>query len=154
MPTPEPTQMPTQMPTTPMPTQIPSELPTNSPTQTPTLFGTITTVCEPFSDKIENFRWVDRGIGASCRGGINESWPGGRKCESPYLICLPKENTPAGTFLNRTYFNDTHRYSVKECQRECRFDQRCRGFEFVADADSNRGDCILIDDVDIVVVDR
>jgi len=158
MPTPEPTQMPTQMPTTPMPTQIPSELPTNSPTQmptqSPTLFGTITTVCEPFSDKIENFRWVDRGIGASCRGGINESWPGGRKCESPYLICLPKENTPAGTFLNRTYFNDTHRYSVKECQRECRFDQRCRGFEFVADADSNRGDCILIDDVDIVVVDR
>jgi len=160
-PTPMPTQMPTPEPTL-KPTQIPSELPTNSPTtsmptHSPTLsptpeVGTITTVCEPFSDKIENFRWVERGIGASCRGGINESWPGGRKCESPYLICLPKENTPAGTFLNRTYFNDTHRYTVKECQRECRFDQRCRGFEFVADANSNRGDCNLIDDVDIVVV--
>jgi len=151
-PSPFPTELPTSSPT-PSPTRMPTPMPTPEPTPMPTPKIVVdSTVCEPFSHNIDNFRLVDGGIGANCRGGINESWPGGRTCGSPYLICLPQENTPADSFLNRTYFNDTHRYSVLECQRECRFDQRCRGFEFVADANSNRGDCNLIDDVDIVVV--
>jgi len=169
MPTPSPTPMPTQSPTpspthlpTPSPTPMPSQsptpsptaMPTESPTQSPTKVERITTVCDRFSHNIDNFGWVERGVGASCRGGISESWPGARTCKSPYLICLPEENTPADPFLNRTYFSNTHRYSVRECQNECRFDQRCRGFEFVADTNSKLGDCILIDDVDILVVDR
>jgi len=157
LPTPSPTHLPTPSPThlpTPSPTTMPTELPTQSPSPSPTKVKTITTVCEPFSHKINNFRHVDMGVGASCRGGISESWPGARTCKSPYLICLPEENTPADSFLGRTYFNDTHRYTVDECKRECRFDQRCRGFEFVADTESNLGSCILIDDVAIIVVDR
>jgi len=157
LPTPSPTHLPTPSPThlpTPSPTTMPTELPTQSPSPSPTKVKTITTVCEPFSHKINNFRHVDMGVGASCRGGISESWPGARTCDSPYLICLPEENTPADSFLGRTYFNDTHRYTVDECKRECRFDQRCRGFEFVADTESNLGSCILIDDVAIIVVDR
>jgi len=157
LPTPSPTHLPTPSPThlpSPSPTTMPTELPTQSPSPSPTKLETITTVCEPFSHKINNFRHVDMGVGASCRGGISESWPGARTCDSPYLICLPEENTPADSFLGRTYFNDTHRYTVDECTRECRFDQRCRGFEFVADTESNLGSCILIDDVAIIVVDR
>jgi len=157
LPTPSPTHLPTPSPThlpSPSPTTMPTELPTQSPSPSPTEVKTITTVCEPFSHKINNFRHVDMGVGASCRGGISESWPGARTCKSPYLICLPEENTPADSFLGRTYFNDTHRYTVDECKRECRFDQRCRGFEFVADTESNLGSCILIDDVAIIVVER
>jgi len=91
-------------------------------------------------------------VGSSCRANINETWPGGRTCESPYIVCLPEENTPAGNFLGRKYYNITNRYSVDECKQECALDQRCLGFEFVPDMNSSLGDCNLIDDIPIGVI--
>jgi len=137
-------------------TRKPTYMPTKTPTRTPTKpVGVISTICKPYTDPIDNFRFVDVGIGASCRGNISESWPGARTCESPYLICLPQENTPAVDDEDMEwYFNNTHRYTVLQCQKECSFDQRCRGFEFVADANSNRGDCTLIDDIEVQVVNQ
>jgi len=157
MPTPAPTSSPTPMPTqaptpspTPMPTQAPTQAPTPSPTQLPTKVLLKNPECIPYGNNVKDFRFVDYGVGASCRGNISESWPGGRTCDSPYIICLPQENTPA-------YYNhktNTHRYTVLQCQQECALDQRCRGFEFVADTNSSLGDCNLIDDIEVQVVDQ
>jgi len=152
-PTPLPTQVPTQVPTstpTPLPTQVPTQVPTQSPTQSPTKVLQKAPQCILYGNEVKDFRLVDFGVGSSCRGNISESWPGGRSCESPYIICLPQENTPA--YFN--YRNNTHRYSVLECQQECSLDQRCRGFEFVADTNSSLGDCNLIDDIEVRVVNE
>jgi len=152
-PTPSPTPMPTQAPTsspTPMPTQDPTPSPTPMPTQAPTRVLLKKPECIPFGNQVKDFRFVDFGVGASCRGNISESWPGGRTCESPYIICLPQENTP----VYYTHKTNTHRYTVKQCQQECAVDQRCRGFEFVADTNSNLGDCNLIDDIEVRVVNQ
>jgi len=108
--------------------------------------------CEKYSNSVSDLQVV--GVGSSCRANINETWPGGRGCESPYLICLPKENTPAVEFLGRKYYNSTHRYSVAECQQECALDQRCLGFEFLADINSSLGNCTLIDDIPVGVVNE
>jgi len=97
-----------------------------------------------------------------CRGGISPSWPGGQTCDSPYVICLPQENTPTanpdipigfpmGIDGIMTYPADDHRYSIDECKYACAFDQRCLGFEFVPDVDSALGDCNLIDDIPLEV---
>jgi len=134
-------------PVTMTPTSQPSSLPTNPPT---IIFVDAEPPCEKFSHSVSDIHFLD--VGGSCRANINETWPGGRTCESPYIVCLPEENTPAGEFLGRKYFNDTHRYSVDECKQECALDQRCLGFEFVADRDSSLGDCNLIDDIPIGVV--
>merc|ERR1719494_78320 len=131
------------------PTDKPSSMPSSSPTQSPTDVGIEEEKCQKFSNQVSDFAFG--GVGSSCRGGINETWTGGQTCESPYIVCLPQENTPAGTFLGRTYKNDTHRYNVNECMQECALDQRCLGIEFVADKDSRLGDCNLIDDIPVQV---
>jgi len=52
------------------------------------------------------------------------------------------------------YKSDTHRYSVQECLTECSYDQRCLGIEFVADKNSNTGDCNLIDSIEVGVENK
>jgi len=81
---------------------------------------------------------------------LNSSYPGNLTCASPYVICLPQENTPAA-LGDQDYKNSTHRYSVDECLQECANDQRCSGIEFVADSSSSLGDCNLIDDIPVVI---
>jgi len=133
------------------PSATPTETPTYMPTEQPTIIKVRTSTCKPYAHTTEDFN-TEYGVGSSCRGNIDESWPGGRSCDSPYLICLPQENTPARDEGRAWHFNDTHRYNVQECQRECLFDQRCRGIEFVADANSHLGNCTLIDDIETLVV--
>lgn len=130
------------------PTRPPTKGPTPIPTPMPTEFKIQFPRCEAYSNDIDDI--VYGGRGSSCRANIDESWPGARTCESPYIICLPEENTPAlDGFGNRYYLNDTHRYTVDECKLECALDQRCLGIEFVADSNSLVGDCNLIDDIPI-----
>jgi len=135
-----------------LPTPKPTTKPTSgSPTKSPLVLRVEEPYCEGYVNNITNFRFM--AVGSSCRGNINESWPGGQTCESPYIICLPQENTPAMPFMNRTYFNNTHRYTVNQCLQECAYDQRCMGIEFEADTNSIKGNCTLLDDIDIRVVD-
>lgn len=93
---------------------------------------------------------VFKGVGSHCREGLNTSWPGGLSCDSPYIVCLPSENT-LGEFGGEPYKSATHRYSVDECLQECANDQRCMGVEFVADSSSVLGDCNLIDDIPLKI---
>jgi len=130
------------------PTRYPSDPPTRKPTKG---YREAPSECTKFSHPVSSLQFLE--AGTSCRANINEEWPGGRTCESPYIICLPEENTPAGEFLGREYKSSTHRYNVVECTQECAFDQRCLGFEFVPDLNSDRGDCNLIDDIPIRAVD-
>jgi len=124
---------------------------TRAPSPAPTVVEVRSeATCEKFSHKVSEIQFL--GVGSSCRDNINETWPGARTCESPYIVCLPKENTPGEEFMGRKYYNNTHRYSVDECKQECALDQRCRGFEFVADMNSSRGNCTLIDDIHISIV--
>jgi len=120
------------------PTVSPTTIPTTPPTQTPTF------ECEPYTNTINDLTFT--GVGSDCRAGLNSSWPGGVSCDSPYIVCLPQENTPAA-FGDLDYQNSTHRYSVDECLQECANDQRCLGIEFVADTSSPLGNCNLIDDI-------
>jgi len=129
---------------TPFPTQIPSAQPSPQPTQQET---TGDGVCNKYVNSVGDLVFLS--AGSSCRANINESWTGGRTCESPYIVCLPEENTPTDDMMGNPYKNVTHRYSVSECLQECAYDQRCLGIEFVADGGSNRGDCNLIDDIPI-----
>jgi len=91
-----------------------------------------------------------KGIADDCRGGIRPEWKGGQTCDSPYIICLPRENTP-NQYPKDPFYTADHRYTLDQCSTECSFDQRCRGFEFVADAGTNVGDCNLIDDIPMVM---
>lgn len=138
----------------PSPSNAPSYIPTDSPTGIPTDQPTnpqqeTEDVCADYVNDIQDLVFMD--AGSSCRGNINESWTGGRTCDSPYIICLPEENTPAFDIMGKPYKNVTHRYTVQECLLECSYDQRCLGVEFVADFNSNLGDCNLIDDIPIAV---
>jgi len=117
-------------------------MPTEMPTQYPSF------ECEPYTNKVDDLSFV--GVGDDCRAGLNSSYPGGLTCDSPYVICLPQENTPAA-FVDQDYKNFTHRYSVDECLKECANDQRCSGIEFVADPSSPLGDCNLIDDIPVEI---
>jgi len=92
------------------------------------------------------------GYGSDCRGGLDSSWPGGFSCSSPYVVCLPQENTPAA-FGGMPYKSVSHRYSVAECRQECANDQRCSGIEFVPDGSDEPlvGSCNLIDDIPVVI---
>jgi len=139
---------------TPSPTHEPSSTPTADPTRistpAPTEFDSAKDhVCEDYVNSVSDLKFM--GVGLSCRGNINESWTGGRTCESPYITCLPQENTPALDLMGEPYKNTTHRYSVSECLKECSYDQRCLGIEFVADTNSATGNCTLIDDIPIAI---
>jgi len=145
-PTETPTTAPTQIPTV-SPTATPSQAPTDAPSQVPTAIPTQTPTarqCKPYANSIADIQFI--GNGTNCRAGLEMSYPGGLTCESPYIICLPQENTPA-QFGFESYYSNTHRYSVEECKQECANDQRCLGIEFVPDDDSLLGDCNLIDDI-------
>jgi len=155
-PTPVPTELPTIVPTelpTSVPTSVPTESPTTVPTESPTTVPTVaptsiptptpTPVCEPYVNDVSALSFI--GVGTNCRGGLNSSWPGGLTCGSPYIICLPGENTPA--YSKST----TESYSVDECLQECANDQRCSGIEFKPDDMSPLGNCTLIDDIPVVI---
>lgn len=129
------------------PTSPPTLAPTKYPTRQPTEFEIKGNKCMMY----RNEEPVFIGGGSSCRANINESWTGGRTCNSPYIICLPQENTPSLSITGTPYFNDTHRYKVDECKKECADDQRCMGFEFVADTASKLGNCTLLDDIPIEI---
>jgi len=145
VPTMPPTESPTALPTT-FPTGVPSQNPTESPTALPTTFPT--GVCERYVNQVEDL--VFEGVGSNCRAGLNTSWPGGLTCDSPYIVCLPEENTN-GEFGGEAYKSATYRYSVDECLQECANDQRCMGVEFVADSSSALGNCNLIDDIPLEI---
>jgi len=150
IPTVSPTQIPTFTPTQ-IPTVSPTQIPTVSPTLTPTVTPTQTPTarqCKKYTNSIDDIRYI--GNGTNCRAGLNISYPGGLSCDSPYIICLPQENTPA-QFGYESYYSPTHRYSVDECKQECANDQRCLGIEFVPDDDSLLGDCNLIDDIPLQI---
>jgi len=144
-PTTNPTSVPTKYPT-PNPTATPTPQPTDAPTFSPTDMPTQipTAECGPYSNNVEDLEF--QGVGSNCRAGLNSSWPGGLSCASPYIVCLPQENTPA-TFGGQSYKSSTYRYSIDECLQECANDQRCLGVEFMADTASSLGDCNLIDDI-------
>jgi len=156
IPTQAPSSVPTQAPTatpTSFPTQIPTATPTSFPTQIPTATPTqIPTVeqCRPYANNISDIQYI--GSGTDCRAGLNMSYPGGLSCASPYIVCLPQENTPA-QFGYESYYSSTHRYSIDECLQECANDQRCLGIEFVPDNDDQPqvGDCNLIDDIPVEI---
>jgi len=145
------TRNPTSEPTA--PTSAPSSAPTSIPSVTPTESRAVDTpFCESYVNKVGDLRFIAGG--ASCRAHINESWPGGRTCDSPYIVCLPQENTPAFDIMGKPYKNITHRYTVLECKQECSYDQRCLGIEFRADNNSVSGDCLLLDDLEPMVEDE
>jgi len=131
-----------------LPTPFPTELPTAPPTQSDT---TGDRDCDDYVNTVDSLVFLS--AGSSCRANLNESWTGGRTCDSPYIVCLPQENTPADDMMGNPYKNKTHRYSVSECLQECAHDQRCLGIEFVADGGSTLGDCNLIDDIPIAAED-
>merc|ERR1712186_102699 len=154
IPTEIPTAIPTQFPTE-IPTAIPMQLPTQTPTATPSQAPSVTPTetptamqCKPYANSIADIQFI--GNGTNCRAGLNMSYPGGLSCDSPYIICLPQENTPA-QFGYESYHSTTHRYSIDECKQECANDQRCLGIEFVPDDDSLFGDCNLIDDIPLEI---
>jgi len=150
------TRFPSPMPSS-DPTPEPSPRPTTSPTTSPTdiLLDSSSeepdNECSEYVNSVDDLKFV--AAGSSCRGNINESWTGGRTCDSPYVICLPLENTPSFDIMGEPYKNQTYRYTVQDCLKECSYDQRCLGVEFRADLGSNRGDCYLIDDIPIAVED-
>jgi len=171
-----PTLYPTQPPTydpTPSPTQLPTNDPTLYPTQPPTYAPTLYPTTQPPTGtptpkptkRSRRDTWVEKcvkysndegalrfiGGGSSCRANIKKSWTGGQTCNSPYIICLPQENTPSFNIDGSRYYNDTHRYSVVECKEECSNDQRCMGLEFVADPNSVLGNCTLLDSIPVAV---
>jgi len=127
-----------------------TRLPTPAPTAVP--WGVATEeplVCEEYVNSIDDLHFL--GVGSSCRANINDSWPGGQSCESPYIVCLPQENTPSNDKMGNPYKSTDYRYTVDECLLECSYDQRCLGVEFVADIDSAVGDCNLIDDIPVAI---
>merc|ERR1719233_118016 len=96
-PTEAPSQSPTETPSlspTNNPTEAPTESPTPSPTVSPTNMPTRspTLTCGPYVNEVEDL--VFEGVGSDCKAGLNTSWPGGLSCDSPYIVCLPLENTP------------------------------------------------------------
>jgi len=127
-----------------------TRLPTPAPTPEPFFANTEEPqLCAEYVNSVSDLHFL--GVGSSCRANINASWTGGQTCESPYIVCLPEENTPTNDLMGNPYKSTTHRYSVDECLLECSYDQRCLGVEFVADDDSVTGDCNLLDDIPIAI---
>jgi len=116
---------------------------TRAPTILPTSTPTPTTECSSYFNNVDHM--VFKGVGSDCRAGMDGSWSGGSTCDSPYIVCLPQENTPAVDGIGgEPYKSSSHRYSVEDCFQECSHDQSCMGVEFIADLNSSHGDCNLI----------
>merc|ERR1712176_657420 len=99
----------------PSPTEKPSGMPSRSPTLAPTNY------CSEFGSQEYNFANI--GTGQNCRKFLPPSIKNDRNyefnaktCASPYLICME---------LIAEYKN--HKFTVKECQMLCAFEQRCVG---------------------------
>jgi len=122
------------------PTSSPSAQPTSSPSAPVDPPRDIP--CLHYINFINDVEFLSAGV--SCRARMNESWTGGRTCESPYIVCLPEENTPANDTMGDPYKSNTHRYTVDECRLECSYDQGCLGIEFRADFNSSAGSCMLL----------
>merc|ERR1719510_1368371 len=124
-------------------------VPTTAPTPTPSA-----SICfeKGYTNKLEDIKYMGNGL--NCRGGIKPKphWPGGRTCRSPYIVCLPEENTPNQTPKD-PFYSSTHQYTVDQCIYECAWDQRCRGFEFVPTTGS-LGECNLIDDLPLEITNQ
>jgi len=135
---------------TPTPTEHPTD-PTPQPTATPTETPTAPDVCFKYTNRVMDHKFI--GSADNCRAGLRDEWPGGKTCASPYVICLPDANTPANPDPTAVpNFGQTlpaTDYSIQECAEECAYDQRCLGFELRPDAGSNRGECMLIDDIPV-----
>jgi len=137
--------------------QVPTVSPTISPTPEPTSDDCFT-MGYTHSPNDLVYAGISEDMDRGCRWGLKLEWEGGNDalmCDSPYVVCLPEENTPnnngKGGFpmangVRENYQTTTHKYTVDECKRECAYDQRCTGFEFRAN-DGQTGDCLLIDDV-------
>jgi len=69
-------------------------------------------------------------------------------------VCLPEENTPAFDIMGDRYRNNTHRYTIRECEQECSYDQRCLGYEFRADDNSTSGECLLLGSISLEIEDE
>lgn len=106
------------------------------------------------------FAGIAQAGAVGCRHGLDPSWPGGQGCDSPYVVCLPDENTPntgfpmedAGAY--EPYLSNSDPYTLDQCKRECAYDQRCTGFEFTpsdhsGQANDKMGGCSLIDDIPV-----
>jgi len=148
------------------PLRLPSRSPTPSPTRFPTVTPTPANDCFEggYTDNISDLQFLgiaqsgDRG----CRHGLEMSWPGGdtaNMCDSPYVICLPAENTPNVGYPTLDggmipYLANDVAYTLLQCKTECAYDQRCEGFEFWADdaisgGDLQTGYCSLLDDIPV-----
>jgi len=132
---------------TPAPTPEPIEMPTANPIAPPQRNST--GLCKEYVNSVNDLQFM--GVGSSCRANIDVNWTGGQTCESPYVVCLPEENTPTDDMMGNPYKSTDYRYTVDECLLECSYDQRCLGVEFVADEDSATGDCNLIDDIPVAI---
>jgi len=140
----------TSVQTTRLPTPAPTPEPTKTPTPNPFFQNTEEPeLCLDYVNSVDDLHFM--GVGSSCRANINASWTGGQTCESPYIVCLPEENTPTNDMMGNPYKSTSYRYSVDECLLECSYDQRCLGIEFVADDDSATGSCNLLDDIPIAI---
>jgi len=134
------------------PTSDPTPQPTD-PTEQPTAVPTSSEACWKYTNQFLDHRY--KGAGETCRGGIDDEWPGAKTCESPYIVCLPDEHTPANpdpaSMPNPGKLPNADLYTIKECGEECAFDQRCMGFEFRVQSGVSTGQCILIDDLEVII---
>jgi len=140
---------------------VPTVSPTNFPTQSPTSENCFSLgyTHEPAFLK---FKEISADTTRGCRWGLKPEWEGGASdymCDSPYVVCLPGENTPnnngKGGFpmaggLREDYKANDYLYTLDDCKMECAYDQRCVGFEFQAST-KRTGACRLIDDVPMEV---
>jgi len=137
-----------------VPTNSPSMQPSPPPTDEPTSGDCF---AAGYTHSPSDLKFV--GTADHCRAGLETVWPGGTSdnmCSSPYIICLPAENTPNVGFpmengQTEYYKSDSHIYTLDECKRECAFDQRCTGFEFWSETGDETGRCSLIDDLPVVM---
>merc|ERR1719245_800468 len=136
--------------TTDAPSPVPTPHPVD-PTPEPTRAPTVLKKCFKYTNRVIDHQFI--GVAEDCRKGIDDRWPGGKTCKSPYVICLPAENTPANPDSSEVpNFGQTlpaTDYSIQECAEECAFDQRCLGFELRPTSGAARGECMLIDDIPV-----
>jgi len=116
--------------------------PTQPPTPKETMFHIDPATCESngYSNQVSDVKvvayWENSLWG--CRGDLLDTWPGQKNCRSPFLVCLPRENTPFGH-----YKDPDHAYTLDECKQECAYDQHCLGAEFEVTSGTT-GTCKLL----------
>jgi len=140
--------------------QVPTKQPTFVPTATTTVAADPDCFALGYTHRPEDleFMGIAQAGSRGCRWGLETFWPGGNDadmCDSPYVLCLPAENTPNVGFpvpgsTAELYKATNHQYTLDECKIECAYDQRCVGFEFNANQ-GQTGNCVLLDDVPMMI---